>query len=79
MIGFGAANAIAAALATAISKVVGRTPILICALLLHGSLLIWMYMWVAVANDFVAYFSMAFIWGLADGIWLVIINCELYD
>lgn len=76
MIGFGLANAIAAALATAISKVVGRTPILVCTLILHGSLLIWMYEWVAVANDFVAYFSMAFVWGLADGIWLVLVNCE---
>lgn len=77
MIGFGAANAIAALLATAISKVVGRTPILFATLILHGSLLIWMHEWTAVANDFVAYFTMAFIWGLADGIWLVIINCKI--
>lgn len=75
MIGFGIANAIAAALATGISKIVGRTPILICTLVLHSALLIYMHQWTAVANDFYAYFGIAFTWGLVDGIWLVLINC----
>lgn len=77
MIAFGIANAIAAALATAISKVVGRTPILVATLILHGALLIWMREWTAVANDYVSYFSMAAVWGLVDGIWLVLVNCKL--
>lgn len=76
MICFGLANTIAAALASAVAKVVGRNKILMLTLVLHGTLLMWMRQWVAVPNDFVAYCSMAAIWGLLDGTWLVIINCK---
>lgn len=75
MICFGISNTIAAALASAIAKVVGRNKILMLTLVLHGSLLIWMRQWIAVPNDIVAYCSMAALWGLLDGTWLVIINC----
>lgn len=75
MICFGISNTIAAALASAVAKVVGRNKILMLTLVLHGSLLIWMRQWIAVPNDIVAYCSMAALWGLLDGTWLVIINC----
>lgn len=75
MICFGISNTIAAALASAVAKVVGRNKILMLTLVLHGSLLIWMHQWIAVPNDIVAYCSMAALWGLLDGTWLVIINC----
>lgn len=75
MICFGISNTIAAALASAIAKLVGRNKILLLTLVLHGSLLIWMRQWIAVPNDIVAYCSMAALWGLLDGTWLVIINC----
>lgn len=76
MICFGLANTIAAGLASVVAKVMGRNKILIITLVLHGSLLIWMRQWVAVPNDYFAYCSMAAIWGLLDGTWLVIINCK---
>lgn len=76
MICFGLANTIAAALASVIAKVVGRNKILMLTLVLHGTLLMWMRQWVALPNDFIAYCSMAAIWGLLDGTWLVIINCK---
>ena len=76
MICFGVANAIAAAFAGGISKIIGRFPIMVATLILHASLLIWMRAWVAVENNLLAYCAMAAIWGLADGIWLVVVNCK---
>lgn len=76
MIAFGIANAVAAGLSGAVSKIIGRNKILLFALIVHGALLLWMRQWTAVANDVFAYSSMAAIWGLVDGIWLVIINCK---
>ena len=71
MICFGIANAIAAGLAGAVAKVIGRTKVLITTMIAHGILLFWMHQWTAVANDYMAYGTMAAVWGLLDGIWLV--------
>lgn len=76
MICFGIANAIAAGVAGAVAKVVGRNTILVFTLILHASLLIWMKKYMPVANDYLVYYSMAALWGLADGVWLVLINCK---
>lgn len=76
MICFGLANTIAAGVASALAKLVGRNKILTLTLVLHGTLLMWMRQWVAVPNDYIAYCSMAAVWGLLDGTWLVIINCK---
>lgn len=78
MICFGVANTIAAALASVVAKLVGRNKILALTLVLHATLLIYMHEWVAVPNDLISYCAMAALWGLLDGTWLVIINCELY-
>lgn len=78
MIAFGIANAVAAALAGGVSKIIGRNKLLVFSFFSHGALMIWMYQWTAVANDAIAYGSMAAIWGLVDGIWLVIINCMFH-
>lgn len=78
MICFGLANTIAAAVASALAKLIGRNKILALTLVLHASLLIYMHEWVAVPNDLIAYCSMAAMWGLLDGTWLVIINCKLF-
>lgn len=75
MICFGLGNTIAAALASAIAKIVGRNKILALTLILHATLLMYMRQWVAIPNDYITYCSMAAIWGLLDGTWLVIINC----
>lgn len=76
MICFGLGNTIAAALASAIAKIVGRNKILALTLILHATLLMYMRQWVAIPNDYITYCSMAAIWGLLDGTWLVIINCR---
>lgn len=76
MICFGLANTIAAAAASALAKCIGRNKILALTLVLHATLLIYMHEWVAVPNDLIAYCSMAAMWGLLDGTWLVIINCK---
>lgn len=76
MICFGLANTIAAALASAVAKLVGRNKILALTLVLHAALLIYMHEWSAVPNDLISYCSMAALWGLLDGTWLVIINCK---
>lgn len=76
MICFGVANAISAAVAGILAKYIKRFPIMVCTMVLHGSLLLWMRLWIAVDKDFTTYCMMATIWGLADGIWLVQVNCK---
>lgn len=76
MICFGLANTIAAAVASALAKLIGRNKILAITLVLHAILLMYMHEWTAVPNDLLAYCSMAAMWGLLDGTWLVIINCK---
>lgn len=76
MICFGLANTIAAAAASALAKLIGRNKILAITLVLHATLLMYMHEWTAVPNDLISYCSMAALWGLLDGTWLVIINCE---
>lgn len=76
MICFGVANAIAAAFAGGVAKLTGRLPIMCTIFVIHGALFVWMRLWIAVENDFWTYCSMAAIWGLVDGIWLVLVNCK---
>lgn len=76
MICFGLANTVAAAVASALAKLIGRNKILGMTLVLHATLLMYMHEWTAVPNDLISYCSMAALWGLLDGTWLVIINCE---
>lgn len=76
MICFGISNAIAAAFAGGLAKCLGRFPMMVGTLVVHISLLVWMRLWVAVDSDYMTYFTMAAIWGLVDGVWLVQINCK---
>lgn len=76
MICFGVANAIAAAFTGGITKLTGRIPIVVIIFVIHSSLLIWMRFWIAIENDAISYCLIAGIWGLVDGIWLVLINCK---
>lgn len=79
MIVFGIANAIAAVIASSLTKCLGRIPLMAGTLIVHGGLLIWMRVWIAVGNDYGTYFAMAGIWGLVDGIWLVLVNCTFNE
>lgn len=76
MICFGIANAIAAGFAGGLAKTLGRFPMMLGTLCVHVALLIWMRLWLAVDSDYVAYCTMAAIWGLVDGVWLVQVNCK---
>lgn len=76
MICFGVANAFAAAFAGGLAKCLGRYPMMVGTMCAHIGLLLWMRLWSAVDSDYVTYFTMAAIWGLVDGIWLVQINCK---
>ena len=79
MICFGIANAIAAALAGGLTKLTGRFPVLVGVTILHTSLILWMRAWTPIENDYITYCTMAALWGLADGIWLVQVNGKLFD
>lgn len=74
MICFGVVNAIGSALAGVLTKLTGQFWVLIGNTVLHVSLIVWMIQWRAVAGDAWTYCTMAALWGLADGIWLVQIN-----
>lgn len=74
MICFGVANALAAGIASALAKLVGREPVMLGVMVLHSCIFIFMREWVAVANDYLIYCTIAALWGLADGIWLVQVN-----
>lgn len=78
MISYGVFNALASGIAGALAKVTGRVPIMVAVYLLHGSLLVYMHEWTAVANDYLAYCLMAGLWGVCDGIWLVNVNGKLF-
>lgn len=78
MICFGIANAVAAIVAGGLTKCLGRMPLLAGTLTAHAALLVWMRVWTAVENDYATYFTMAALWGLVDGVWLVLINCMLH-
>ncbi|GAB0100293.1 UNC93-like protein [Sergentomyia squamirostris] len=74
MICFGVANAVGSALAGALTKITGRLPVLLGNLILHSSLMLWMQFWRPTASDGLIYCTMAAVWGLADGVWLVQVN-----
>jgi hypothetical protein len=78
MICFGLANALAAALAGALTKITGRMPVMFTVLILHASLIIWMIQWRAVEKDYLTYCTFAALWGMADGIWLVQVNGRFF-
>lgn len=76
MICFGVSNVIAAAFTGAVAKATGRLPIMVTIMVIHGAIIIWMRVWVAVEDDYVTYGAMAALWGLVDGTWLIQVNCK---
>lgn len=74
MICFGIANAIAAALAGPLNKIIGRKFVMLGVYVLHICIIVWMIFWRAVEKDYITYCTIAALWGLADGIWLVEVN-----
>ncbi|XP_016970200.1 UNC93-like protein [Drosophila rhopaloa] len=74
MICFGVANAVAAGIAGALVERFGRVTLAGLCAVLNLCLLGYMYGWVAREGDYRSYCAFAAIWGICDGVWLVVVN-----
>ncbi|XP_068145994.1 UNC93-like protein [Drosophila tropicalis] len=74
MICFGIANAVAAGIAGALVERIGRVSLAAICAILNLCLLSYMYTWEAREGDYLSYCTFAAIWGICDGIWLVVVN-----
>ncbi|KAH8355083.1 hypothetical protein KR093_005014 [Drosophila rubida] len=74
MICFGVANAIAAGIAGALVERFGRVTLAAICAVLNLCLLSYMYSWEAREGDYLSYCAFAAIWGICDGVWLVVVN-----
>lgn len=74
MICFGVANAIAAGIAGALVERIGRVTLAAICAVLNLCLLAYMYNWEAREGDYLMYCTFAAIWGICDGVWLVVVN-----
>ncbi|KAM8713392.1 hypothetical protein ACLKA7_013670 [Drosophila subpalustris] len=74
MICFGVANAIAAGIAGALVERIGRVTLAAICAVLNLCLLTYMYSWEAREGDYLSYCAFAAIWGICDGVWLVVVN-----
>lgn len=74
MICFGVANAIAAGIAGALVEKLGRITLFVACALLNASLFVYMFLYEAREGDYVMYCAFAAIWGICDGVWLVVVN-----
>ena len=77
MICFGVANAIAAGLAGGVAEKLGRIKLAILCALINLALFAYMLIYEAKQGDYIKYCAFAAIWGICDGVWLVVINGEL--
>ncbi|KAH8410869.1 hypothetical protein KR222_002696, partial [Zaprionus bogoriensis] len=74
MICFGVANAVAAGIAGALVERIGRVTLAALCAVINLSLLAYMYTWEAREGDYMSYCAFAAIWGICDGVWLVVVN-----
>ncbi|XP_022231281.2 UNC93-like protein [Drosophila obscura] len=74
MICFGIANAIAAGIAGALVERIGRVTLAGLCAVLNLCLLAYMYSWEAREGDYIRYCAFAAVWGICDGVWLVVVN-----
>lgn len=78
MICFGVANALAAGLAGGVAEKLGRVKLVALCALLNLALFGYMFLYEAKQDDFIKYCAFAAIWGVCDGVWLVVINGKTY-
>lgn len=78
MICFGVANAVAAGIAGALVERIGRVTLAALCAVVNLSLLGYMYTWEAREGDYLSYCAFAAIWGICDGIWLVVVNGKFW-
>lgn len=74
MISFGLANAVAAACTPYITKHLGRRLLILVTCLFHAALIVFMLLWTP-TDEYYKYSIIVACWGLADGVWLIQINC----
>jgi len=74
MICFGVANAVAAGIAGALVERFGRVTLAGLCAVLNLCLLTYMYSWEAREGDYLSYCAFAAVWGICDGVWLVVVN-----
>ncbi|KAH8245893.1 hypothetical protein KR038_010969, partial [Drosophila bunnanda] len=74
MICFGVANAVAAGIAGALVERIGRVTLAGLCAVLNICLLAYMYGWEAREGDYLRYCTFAAVWGICDGVWLVVVN-----
>ncbi|XP_037816005.1 UNC93-like protein [Lucilia sericata] len=74
MICFGVANAIAAGFAGGVAEKLGRVKLAVLCALINLALFGYMFFYEAKQGDFIKYCAFAAIWGICDGVWLVVIN-----
>ncbi|XP_037940967.1 UNC93-like protein [Teleopsis dalmanni] len=74
MICFGVANAIAAGVAGGLVEKIGRVSLALICALINLLLLGYMSLYTARENDYLMYCAFAAVWGICDGIWLVVVN-----
>lgn len=79
MICFGIANAIAAGIAGALVERIGRVTLAAICAVLNLCLLAYMYSWEAREGDYLTYCAFAAIWGICDGVWLVVVNGKCHS
>lgn len=75
MISFGLANAVAAAFTPYITKHLGRRLLILLTALFHAALIVFMLLW-RPTDEYYKYSIIVACWGLADGVWLIQINCK---
>uniref|UniRef100_A0A1A9ZPF3 UNC93-like protein n=1 Tax=Glossina pallidipes TaxID=7398 RepID=A0A1A9ZPF3_GLOPL len=74
MICFGVANAVAAGFAGGLAAKLGRTTLVALCAIVNLSLLAYMLHYTAQPNDYIKYCTFAAVWGICDGVWLVVVN-----
>lgn len=79
MICFGVANAIAAGIAGALVAKLGRVTLAIICAAINLSLIVYMFFYEARQGDYLMYCSFAAVWGICDGVWLVVVNGKYFN
>lgn len=74
MICFGVANAVSAGFAGTLVAKLGRYMLTVLCALCHLALLGYMLLYQPKPGDYLMYCIFAAVWGVCDGLWLVIIN-----
>jgi predicted MFS family arabinose efflux permease len=76
LICYGAADALGSIACEPLIKLIGRVPIAIFGAILNLALILTMLLWRPNPDEPVVYFVIAALWGLADAIWHIQLNCN---